>query len=630
MLFWPKLRDLFKRLVWLLSCYYLLRVVFYIFNFRVFQEATFTETLFAFLNGLRFDASAIFMVNLPFVLFSLLPFEFTQRKGYQFFLKTWFVITNFPFLCLNLIDVEYFKFIGRRTSNELFSITYDIQSQAGQLVFNYWYFLIFGAILLYLFWKGYPKRTVSNFVKRNYWLEIFGLLIILGLGILIIRGSLGLKPLRPANAFTRTPAILGHVTLNSTFTFIKSVNSPVLETKDYFSDLQTTTQILNFQSEKYAKPKQKPSRENVVIIILESFASEYNGIQNEGKGYTPFFDSLAAEGVLYRDNYANGRKSIEALPSILAGLPALMNEPYITSNFQSNNLYGIGTIAREAGYETSFYHGAENGTMGFNTFSKLAGFDHYYGIKEYPKNKLKEDFDGQWGILDEPYLQYFAQELTKQQQPFLSAVFTLSSHQPYPVPAKYKGRFPKGELPIHESIGYTDHALREFFKIAAKQPWYKNTLFILTADHTQESIDPKYQNEAGRFKVPLVLFHAGKKLPIPKSGKITQQADIPATIVDYLHLATDKLLPFGNSVLDTASSGRAIFSTDENYLLVHPDLVTKMDAADNVYFAPYQTQNSQLSNNAVKQKEYSQEIKAFVQYFRNGLVQNNFYFWKKQ
>lgn len=631
-MFWLKLRDLVNRLGFLLAIYFLLRLAFLILNFNTFSDASFGQLAWSFVVALRFDLSAIFMINAAFVLFSLLPFYFNQTKGYQNLLKSLFVATNFPFLCLNLIDLEYYKFIGRRTSNELFTITQDIKAQTGQLVLNYWYFPIFGAILLFALIKWYPKTIKKPDAKVNGKQELYGLMIVLALSILIIRGGWQLKPLRPANAFLQQPSTLGHLSLNSSFTFIKSINEPVLETKKYFQDLPTAAKALNFQPFRYANQTQKTTPENVVIIILESFASEYNGIENGGKGYTPFFDSLAATGSFYRENYANGKKSIEALPSIFAGLPSLMNQPYITSNFQSNKLYGIGTIAKESGYRTSFFHGAENGTMGFNTFAKIAGFDQYFGLKEYPSAKFKTDFDGQWGILDEPYLQYFAQELTRQPEPFLSAVFTLSSHQPYPVPAKYKGRFPKGELPIHASIGYTDYALRQFFKTAEKQPWYKNTLFILTADHTQESVNQSYQNDLGRYKIPLVLFHPGKKLPQPKAGKITQQVDIPATIADYLHLPTTKLLPFGNSVLDTSQAGRAILYSEENYILVHSDLVTKLDASDNITYFNYQTHNllPALNTYPEKQKNYTQELKALVQYFRNGLVGNDFYYWEKR
>ena len=538
-MFWLKLGNLLKRLGLILVFYTLLRVAFLTLHFDTFSEATNAQIAKAFVSGLRFDIAAIFMVNAPFILFSLLPFAFTEWKRYQIGLKIWFVFTNFIFLCLNLIDLEYFKYIGRRTSNELFTITRDIQAQAGQLISNYWYFPLAGALLLFILIKWYPKGKQNPDARPYPLIEIIGLLVVCGLVVLGIRGGTGLKPLRPANAFVQTPPILGHVSLNTTFTFIKSISSPVLEPKEYFATQEELHKALNFHPEQNRKNSEKPIRDNVVIIIVESLASEYTGLENEGKGYTPFFDSLAARGNFYREHYSNGRKSIEALPPLFAGLPSLMNQPYITSSFQSNKLYGIGTIAKEAGYSTSFFHGAENGTMGFNTFARIAGFDQYFGLREYPRDLFNRDFDGHWGILDEPYLQYFATELNKQQQPFLTTVFTLSSHQPYTVPAKYKGRFPKGTLPIHESIGYADFALRQFFKTAAKQPWYKNTLFIITADHTQESSNPAYQNELGRFKVPLLLYHPSRILPVRNFFKITQHADVPATVADYLNLKTN-------------------------------------------------------------------------------------------
>lgn len=631
-MFWLKLSDLAKRLGFLLAIYLGLRLAFLVVNHSVFREADFVQTFWAFVIGLRFDLSAIFMVNGAFVLLSLLPFRYYPVRGYQQFLKFVFIACNFPFLCLNLIDLEYFKFIGRRTSNELFTITQDIKAQTGQLLVNYWYFPLLGALLLLLLIKRYPKTPPKSGLKFNAGLEITGLVAMAGLSILLIRGGWQLKPLRPGNAFTQPAAILGHVSLNSTFTFIKSLNEPVLEPKQYFATQTELLRELAFDPEKYNRPGTQPTRENVVIVILESFASEYTGVENNRPGYTPFFDSLATQGALYRHHYANGRKSIEALPSILAGLPSLLHQPFITSSFQSNQVFGIGTIARQNGYSTSFFHGAENGTMGFNTFSKIAGFDQYFGLKEYPKNQLKTDFDGQWGILDEPYLQYFALALNQQPQPFLTTVFTLSSHQPYPVPAKYHGKFPKGTLPIHESIGYTDFALRQFFKTAARQPWYQNTLFILTADHTQESSDPSYQNQAGSFKIPLLLFHPGRRLQVSDPEKITQQADIPATITDYLNLRTNLLLPFGRSVLDTTRAGRALYFTEENYVLLHREVVTKLNEADQLNYNAYELHNLPPYNQhqPALETRYARELKALVQYYRNGLINNNLYFWLKR
>ncbi|PTX14241.1 phosphoglycerol transferase MdoB-like AlkP superfamily enzyme [Pontibacter mucosus] len=614
-----------RRLGLLLVLYTLLRLLFYIFNPAEFAGADAGKLLFAFAHGLRFDVAAILITNAVFILLSLFPVGNTLHPTYQRVLKWVFILCNAPFIALAIVDVEFFKFIGRRTSNELFSITGDITSQLIQLMGYYWY-LTLGFVLLVLgLARAFPKAPALPSPAPNVWLRGLRLVLVAGFVVLGIRGGLQLKPLRPSHAFIVEPAALGHLTLNSPFTFIKGIGQTSLEQKNYFETEQKLLQALQFDPQNYNQAQGTAEKQNVVIIILESFAAEYVGALNNGQGYTPFLDSLATQGVLFRDAFANGRKSIESLPSILAGMPSLMPEPFITSPYQANEIYGLGTILQQEGYHTAMFHGAANGSMGFNNFAIRAGMQEYYGLDEYPSSLRKQDFDGQWGIFDEPYLQYVSRELTGFQQPFMATLFTLSSHQPYTIPDKYKGRFPKGELEIHESIGYADHALRQFFKSAARQPWYANTLFILTADHTQKSINPAYQNELGNFRVPLLLFHSNKSLESIDAGRVAQHADIPATVVDFLQVKTDKLLPFSKSLLDTASTGNAILYNGSSYLLVQPEVVTMLSQDDALQF--YTFPDLAPASPALQS---GQLLKAQVQYFRNGLVNNRLYFWKEE
>ncbi|AKD04170.1 LTA synthase family protein [Pontibacter korlensis] len=612
-----------RRLGLLLVVYLLLRVVFFAFNYHEFAGANAGQVLLSFVHGLRFDVAAIAIINGLFIFFSLLPVGNTLHPTYQKVLKWLFILTNVPFIALAVVDVEFFKFIGRRTSNELLSITGDITEQIGQLLGYYWYLALGFLLLTYAFIKVYPKAPTAAAPQPAVWLRSLRLLVIAGLVVLGIRGGLQLKPLRPSHAFVQEPAALGHLTLNSPFTFIKGIGKTTLEKKNYFGTDEELLAALQFNPQKHKQQTEEFQKENVVIVILESFAAEYVGALNNGKGYTPFLDSLASEGLMFQNAFANGRKSIESLPSILAGVPSLMPEPFITSPYQANRLYGLGTLLRDAGYQTAMFHGAANGSMGFNDFAKRAGIETYYGLDEYPSDLRQQDYDGQWGIFDEPYLQYASRELTNLDQPFMATLFTLSSHQPYTIPEQHRGRFPKGELEIHESIGYADYALRQFFKSASKQPWYQNTLFVLTADHTQKSVDPAYQNELGHFRVPLLLFHPSKKLDSLNANKIAQHADIPATVVDYLNLPTDKLLPFGNSLLDTSGTGQAIFFNGNAYVLVKQNVVAELKQDDQLQFYSF----PELAPAPSPAPQAGQLLKAQIQYFRNSLVDNRLYFW---
>ncbi|WP_299754911.1 LTA synthase family protein [uncultured Pontibacter sp.] len=615
------IKLMLRRLGLLLALYTLLRLLFLIFNYPEFAEAGAEKVVYAFAHGVRFDMAAILAINALFILLSLFPVGNTLHPAYQRTLKWAFILCNAPFIALAVVDIEFFKFIGRRTSNELLSITGDITDQLVQLLGYYWYLALGFVILVIGLAKAFPKAPPLPEPAPKVWLRALRLLLVAGFIVLGIRGGLQLKPLRPSHAFILEPAALGHLTLNSPFTFIKGIGKTSLEEKKYFNSEEELLAALQFDPQKYKQPDEPPIKDNVVILILESFAAEYVGALNNGEGYTPFLDSLASEGIMFQHGFANGRKSIESLPSILAGVPSLMPDPFITSPYQANKLIGLGTLLQEAGYRTAMFHGAANGSMGFNDFASRAGVQEYYGLDEYPDALRKQDFDGQWGIFDEPYLQYVSGKLAEFEQPFMATLFTLSSHQPYTIPSKYKNRFPKGELEIHESIGYADYALRQFFASASKQPWYDNTLFILTADHTQKSIKPNYQNELGHFRVPLLLFHPGKSLPSINAAKVAQHADIPATVVDYLNLPTDKLLPFGHSLLDSASMGRAIFFNGNAYLLVQPQVVSELKQNDELSFYTF----PDFAPAASPAPEAGQLLKAQVQYFRNGMVGNRLY-----
>ena len=632
----PNVRLLLRRLALLMGAYSLLRLGFYLFNLSTFRGIGAGAVLLAFGHGLRFDVAALLWLNLPLVLLSLLvP---VGARGGQRVLRGLYVLLNVPGFLLNVIDWEYFKFISRRLSNEFSTVGGDIGRQSGQIVAHYWYLLLPLGGLAYLLWRLCPQPTPRELVagtRRGQWVRRgLEFPVVVALAVLGLRGGWQLKPLRTGAAFEQQPALLGHLALNSTFTVLKSVDSDPVERVAYFNNDGALRRALG-------TPAGGPARAatlglaptNVVVLLLESFGTEYIGVENGGGGYTPFFDSLAtAPGArLLRENYANGRRSIEALPAVLAGLPSLMDEPFITSSFQTAELHGLGEILGRHGYATALYHAGANGTMGFDMFAGIAGMQRYYGLSEYPGGASSPEYDGHWGIFDEPYLQYFNRQLGTTRQPFFATLFTLSSHDPFVLPAQYRGKLPAGTLPIHPTIAYADLALRRFFAAARRQPWYGRTLFVLTADHTSQSDNPTYENPLGYHKTPLLFFSPGQRLPPTPPRRITQHADVPASVLDVLGLKQEqqRLLPFGSSVFDSTRAGRAIFRDGDSYYLVHNDFVTELTNKNTVRLYPYQTHllpAEPLSNpNPALVQQYGNELRANVQFYVNGLVDNRLY-----
>src|SRR5690606_15915248 len=152
---------------------------------------------------------------------------------------------------------------------------------------------------------------------------------------------------------------------------------------------------------------------------------------------------------VFSRGYANGRKSIDALPSSVAGIPS-SETPFVLSHYSGNNINSLASVLKNHHYYSAFIHVAPNGSLGFSAFVLQSGFDSYIGMTEYGN---KKDFDGHWGIWDEPFLQFMANGINDLKQPFLASAFTLSSHHPFKIPSEYEGVFPKGDIPIHQCVG---------------------------------------------------------------------------------------------------------------------------------------------------------------------------------
>jgi phosphoglycerol transferase MdoB-like AlkP superfamily enzyme len=203
--------------------------------------------------------------------------------------------------------------------------------------------------------------------------------------------------------------------------------------------------------------------------------------------------------------------------------------------------------------------------------------------------------------------------------PFMAGIFTLSSHQPYAVPKQYAGKFPKGNLEIHESIGYTDFSLREFFKTIETKSWYKNTIFIITADHTSKLESKEFQNIIGHYRVPLLIFN-----PMEPQGsvieKVSQHSDIPKIVLDTLGLKGELPLTSKN-VLKNVEGNALNFINGSDFILINKDhfLLQKNDQQTLKYSYNWDTGESELIG-----ESSDQLLKAYLQYFFNSLINNKF------
>ena len=533
----------------------LCRVVFYLFNLSYFKDVSFLD----FLVGLLFDVVATAIIFLPLVVFELFPNKWRESKFYNFFLKIIFSTLLFFSIMLNLTDVAYFQFTTARITESTFTmLSYgnDLQQQIPSFIKDYWFLFIIWIVLLILGLYLYKKvNSIQDDSKETSWLKQSILFIITAVVIVIAGRGVGLRPIEPINVTAFTSDQNVPLVLNSTFTVIKSWGKIGVENKTYFTDSELTS-LFNPIHQNRIKTSKKPNRPNVVILLLESFSVEYiAAINGSNQVNTPFLDSLIGESMVYTNCYANGKKSLDAVPSIIASVPKLMESEFITSNYSTNKIESLPKHLNRIGYESAFFHGATNGSMNFDQFSNKVGFNHYFGRSEYAN---ESDFDGTWGIFDDKFFVWSAKQMTEMKQPFFSTIFSLSSHPPYAIPEEYKNDFIDGESKMHNAVKYSDFALSQFFNYAKTQSWYNNTLFIITADHTPPSKNPLYYNEMGAMHIPLVLFNPSDKTLKGREDKVVAQVDIMPTVFDYLDYQSTYF-----------SFGKSIFQIDNHYSMTY-------------------------------------------------------------
>lgn len=576
------LTILLLRLGALGALYSALRIAFWLYNLALFPS----PPIRAFLGGIRFDASAIAWSNAPWILWILI----TPRTG-----RAWgrvqlalFLMLNAVALFFNCIDLGYFAFSLKRSTADFLQILVsgnDTANLAPAFVHDYWHIAVIYIVSLVALAWSYLRIGRLQITEPASWpWQVGWRLITVALFVLASRGGTQLIPLQSIDAAKYGGGSYLPVVLNTPFTILTTLGKPTLIQRNYMEQaeadalwpvIQDNTRFMDGPIAPWSvwdegaahtplgnavpPPIAKP---NVVVIILESFSALYSGKLAGGEGYMPFLDSLMAQGLNFTNAYANGRRSIDGIPSILASMPQWMDEAFITSPYASLPFTSLASILGNEGYRTSFYHGGRNGTMGFDGFVKSAGFERYVGLNEYDKGEA--DFDGHWGVRDRPFLQFYARELNKEQQPFLSAVFTLSSHHPYELPKDDAEHFAGGNMPIHPTLRYTDDALRQFFATVRTMPWYDNTLFVITADHTA---DLERNGSQGHrpidYWVPL-LYYAPKILLPYQVDRVTQHIDIVPTVLDVIGYSKP-FFSFGHTAVHSVVQPYAIWSNNGLY-----------------------------------------------------------------
>ncbi len=629
--------------------YAVCRLVFLAVNWGMFSDTITWGSFVEMWHGAWFfDTSAILYTNALYALLMLFPIHYKEKGWYQKMAKWVFVVCNSVCVIANLVDCVYFQYTTRRTTMTVFS-EFKHENNLGSIfgveIFRHWYLVLIGILLIVALWKLYrmPKgqmpKEVSQLYRpaklmRYYVVQLFCLAVFVPLCIGGMRGGFttAVRPITISNAnqYVKSP-LEAAIVLNTPFSMLRTMGKKVFEVPAYYAENQLNAIYSPVHEPADSLMKRK---KNVVVIIIESFGREYIGGFNKWldggkyKGYTSFTDSLMQHSATYLYSFCNGRKSIDGMPSVLSSIPMFV-EPFFLTPAALNNVSGLAGELKHEGYHSAFFHGAENGSMGFQAFAQATGFDEYFGRTEYDADKRfggDKDFDGTWAIWDEPFMQFYATKMGEMRQPFMTALFTASSHHPFVIPEQYKGRFKEEGLPIHKCIRYTDNALRQFFNKAKTMPWYKNTIFVITSDHTNMSDHAYYQTDLGGFSSPIIFFDPSGEFKPGMRDAIAQQIDIMPTVLSYLGY-DKKYVGFGIDLLTTpAKDTWAVNYLNGIYQYVKGDYLLQWDGQKTKALYRFRTDLLLKHNIAAQEPKVREamerEVKAIIQSYMERMTRN--------
>lgn len=646
--------------------YAICRLVFLFENYNTFSSALSELDITKVLTGCwYFDSSAIAYTMALYVLMMLVPCHLKENYTWHLVTKWVYLIVMQIAIIANLCDAVYYPFTGRRSTLTVFT-EFGNDSNIGGIigieVVNHWYLVLLAAAMFYgmykLYANPYPVKIQRQYicrfvtgtkhlkqVERNLFIAYYLLgVIIFALSIWVtiigMRGgaTAATRPitLSNANQYVNHPSQAA-LLLNTPFAMIRASNhNGFVDPKYYdeavmdsiYSPVVTPNDTVAFRGK------------NVVVFILESMAREYIGAFNDSleggtyKGYTPFLDKLIGESLTFDYSFCNGRKSIDAMPSILSSIPMFV-EPYFVSSTSLNEVGGLADCLRRKGYNTSFVHPADNGSMGFEAFARATQFERYLGRDEYnasddPEFDGTRDYDGRWGIWDQPFMRFWQKDINRTPEPFMTTIFTATSHHPFHIPDEYKERFPEEELEIHKCIRYVDMALEEFFQNAKQQPWYQNTLFVLCGDHTNQTNHAEYQTDLGLYCSPVIFFDPSGEMPRGRRHAIAQQIDVMPTILSWLHY-DEPYLAYGKDVINTPDDETwAVNYNNGIYQMVKNGWMLQFDGECST--ALYNIKDDwMLHNNMINsgsahtdsiRNDYEQWYKALIQSYMSRMVNN--------
>lgn len=547
-------------------------------------------------QGVPFDLSAWAYFNALFLVMRFLPAPFVASRGWLRASDVVYYITNGLMLCVNMADVAMFPFQGARLRFAAIR-SFFTDPNLGGIFLSYagaywWAFLLAAltlALMVWLYRRVEPQGLPSLGSRALTWcMRVGAFLIVAALLVLCMRGRLsfsgkGLKPADAARGVERLSEM--NVVLNTPFNLLQSIKEKPVETPVYFSDEELARRRSSVVVP--ASDSAAMSMRNVMLIVIESGGQHWidrldNAPSAEARGLMPFLDSISGQSLVVRYNFTTGRRSNEGMAAILGGFPMFEPFIYMGSPYENNTVDALPALLRRKGYATKFYCGSNHGSFAIDQLAMMMGMQSVADRETYGDDR---DFDGVWGIYDHAMARFAVSDLSETPQPWLACWFTLSSHAPFRVPSAWRAegyKSPDGSM--ERSMEYVDRSLAYFFEMARTQPWFDNTLFVITADHGCRDLHGTIYDTPWLYaSIPMIIYDpSGETVVAGEVGdRVMSQVDTGAVILGLLGYP-DPYVSMGRDVLhmQPGEEHYAIYKGNNLYHIISTRLLVEWDGRD--------------------------------------------------
>ncbi|MGB0402972.1 MAG: LTA synthase family protein, partial [Salibacteraceae bacterium] len=419
-------QGIFIRYATLLAIFMVLRWAFYIYNQSLFSVHSFSEVINVFTGGLIYDFSTLMYSNIILIFLEVFPFPLVKFSVVRKTHRILFTFVNGILLSLICADIVFYQFNGKRIDLELIGLLGAIPALIGSFINEFWYiFILFSILIYFLFRLSKIHTDITSLPKL--WVRILVFILSIGIAIIGMRGGVTNKrPLSTASASLHASMENISLVTNSAFTFFYSLANRNIEIPNYI-EKQNLENVFPVEIT-YSNDSSGSQKPNIVLLIMESFSRSVVGSFSGNTSHTPYLDSIANKSTKYVNGFANGRRSSQALVSLISGIPALLPEPFMYSPSAGNKINGIPHQLKKIGYQSAFFNGSSKDKLGWERFINQVGFDQYLSKEDYPNPKHD---DGEWGIFDHYMFDYLERVLDTTSNPAFYTLFSISSHHPF-------------------------------------------------------------------------------------------------------------------------------------------------------------------------------------------------------